>query len=112
MLLGSDLLADVVFGGYDPAFSGIGIHARSGELMTDKLGVSSMDFGATLLALADIDPQPYLPQGRFCPQSWAPHKRAHRGPYLRCRQSLIFRPRGGGDKKASCSYHPLAEIHP
>ena len=65
MLLGSGFAGGRQFGGYDPAFSGIGIHARSGELMTDKLGVSSMDFGATLLALADIDPQPYLPQGEI-----------------------------------------------
>ncbi len=64
MFLGAGIQGGQQFGGYDPSFSGIGFDGQTGRLMPDQLGVSSMDFGATLLALAGLDPGRYLPQSR------------------------------------------------
>ena len=61
MIIGNGIKGGRAIGSYTDNFSGIGFDHRTGTLMPDVIGVSSQDFGATLLAMADIDPRKFLP---------------------------------------------------
>ncbi len=60
MLIGNFIDGGRSLGGYTENFSGVGFDPNTGALIPDALGVSSADFGATLLTMADIDPGPVL----------------------------------------------------
>lgn len=64
MVIGNAIAGGREIGAYDNSFSGVGVDPRSGELDSNALGVSSLDFGATLLAMADVDPAKHLPGAR------------------------------------------------
>jgi len=64
MVIGNSIRGGRSLGAYSHNFSGIGFDQRSGELTPDIIGVSSEDFGATLLSMAEIDPGIYLPNAR------------------------------------------------
>ncbi len=61
MIIGNATAGGRQIGAYDLQFSGVGVDPASGDLDPDALGVAAEDFGATLLALADVDPAPILP---------------------------------------------------
>ena len=61
MIIGNTPSGGREIGAYDQQFSGVGVDPASGDLVPESLGVSAEDFGATLLALADVDPAPLLP---------------------------------------------------
>jgi len=56
MLLGSGVRGAAVIGGYDPGLIGEAVDFGSGEVSDTGRRITSADFGATLLALGDIDP--------------------------------------------------------
>jgi len=61
MLLGGGFTGDRVIGAYDDLYYGKGIHPATGELDPKSPILTAESFGATLLALADIDPADILP---------------------------------------------------
>ena len=64
MLIGNAIEGGRALGAYTENFSGVGFDPATGVLMPDAIGVSSADFGATLLAMADIEPGSVLPHAR------------------------------------------------
>ena len=56
MLVGDGITGDRVVGGFDPLYYGLGVDPGSGEVDADAQLLSAEAIGATLLALADIDP--------------------------------------------------------
>lgn len=59
MVIGPGVVGDRVYGGYSSLYTGIGVGADSGP-DPSIAGISAESLGATLLALADVDPQEYL----------------------------------------------------
>lgn len=64
MVIGKGIKGGRSIGSYNNSFSGIGFDHRNGKLQDDIIGVSSEDFGATLLAMAGIDSGIFLPNAR------------------------------------------------
>ena len=64
MLISSGISGGRSIGAYNENFSGVGFDTNTGILVPDAIGVSSTDFGATLLAIADIDPAQFLSGAR------------------------------------------------
>ncbi len=64
LMVGPGITGNRVVGAFDDLYGGIGVDAASGELNPDERGISSLDVGATLLALGDVDAQAILPSGR------------------------------------------------
>lgn len=60
MIVGRDVTGGRVVGGFDEAFYGRGVDPASGELDDGAQALSAEAVGATLLALADVDPEPYV----------------------------------------------------
>ena len=56
MLVGPSLTGGRAVGGYDAGYTGLGIDPASGEIDPDRASPSPAQLGATLLALADLDP--------------------------------------------------------
>jgi uncharacterized protein (DUF1501 family) len=56
LLLGPGLTGSREIGGYTELYNGIGVDAASAEPDASKPGIAADEVGATLLALADIDP--------------------------------------------------------
>ena len=56
MLIGPGLTGGRVVGGYDDGYSGLGIDPATGELDPKRPATTPAQLGATLLALADLDP--------------------------------------------------------
>ena len=56
MLVGPGLTGGRAVGGYDAGYTGLGIDPASGEIDPDRASPSPAQLGATLLALADLDP--------------------------------------------------------
>jgi Protein of unknown function (DUF1501) len=63
MLVGSGFQGDRVISGFDTNGLGTACDFDTGEILSKGVGVSSENFGATLLAMADIDPGESLPVG-------------------------------------------------
>ena len=61
MFVGNAIAGGRALGGYTENFSGVGFDSSTGIINPDAIGVSASDFGATLLAMADIDPARFLP---------------------------------------------------
>ncbi len=61
MLVGDGITGDRVVGGYDSLYYGSGVEPSSGEVRDDAQLVSAEAVGATLLALADVDPAEHVP---------------------------------------------------
>lgn len=64
MMIGKGIKGGRSLGSYTHNFSGVGFDHRSGRPMHDVIGVSSEDFGATLLAMAGIESGLFLPNAR------------------------------------------------
>ena len=60
MLVGAGFQGDRVIGGFDSSYYGRGVDPASGEVGDSAPIFSAESLGATLLAMADIDPDPYL----------------------------------------------------
>jgi len=60
MLVGSGFQGDRVIGGFDDSYYGRGIDPSSGDVSDSSPIFSAESLGATLLAMADIDPDAYL----------------------------------------------------
>lgn len=62
LLIGPGVVGDRSFGAFSPLYTGVGVGSDS---MLDPAipGISAESLGATLLTLADIDPQEYLRKG-------------------------------------------------
>lgn len=60
MMLGAGLAGDRVIGGFDGNFYGELVDPTSGEVADDAQVLSSEAVGATLLALADVDPAEFV----------------------------------------------------
>lgn len=56
MVLGAGVRGGRVYGGYDGGYTGLGVDPASGELDARRPGTSPAQLGATLLALAGLDP--------------------------------------------------------
>ena len=56
MLLGGALNGGRSIGGYDDGYIGLGVDPSNGEVTHNGASLAALDFGATLLSLADIDP--------------------------------------------------------
>ena len=64
MIIGNGIKGGRSLGAYTNNFSGVGFDHRNGKLLHDVIGVSSEDFGATLLAMAGIESGLFLPNAR------------------------------------------------
>ncbi len=64
MVIGNTITGGRSIGAYSEYFTGVGFDLVTGELQPESVGISAADFGATLLALADIDPASALPSAR------------------------------------------------
>ncbi len=60
MILGSGITGDRVIGGYDAQHYGLPVDPTSGETHAKGQVLSAEALGATLLALADVDPDAYV----------------------------------------------------
>lgn len=60
MIVGPNVVGDRVIGGFDANFYGKTVDAITGELDPDGAILSAESLGATLLAMADIDPLDYV----------------------------------------------------
>ncbi len=60
MVVGPNLVGDRVIGGFDESFYGRNVDPLSGELAEDGQLLSAEALGATLLAMADVDPLDYV----------------------------------------------------
>lgn len=60
MLVGPGLTGSRVVGGFDRQFTGETVDPGSAEVTADGAVLSAESLGATLLAMADIDPEPYV----------------------------------------------------
>lgn len=61
MIIGSGITGGRTIGGYDDGYIGIGVDPKTGERDTNRAGISAETFGATLLALGDVDTEQFLP---------------------------------------------------
>ena len=61
MVVGPNLAGDRMIGGFDENFYGKYVDPLSGDVDEDGAILSAESLGATLLAMADVDPQDYLP---------------------------------------------------
>jgi hypothetical protein len=61
MIIGPGITGNRTIGAYDDNYFGIGVHPSTGELDHDRTGISAETFGATLLALGDVDSEQFLP---------------------------------------------------
>ncbi len=61
MLLGPGVQGNRQVGAYTPEYLGIGVDPSTGDLDTGRVGISTADLAATLLALGDMDPGDHLP---------------------------------------------------
>ncbi len=60
MMVGKDITGGRVVGAFDDLFYGRGVDPASGEVDDNSQALSAEAVGATLLALADVDPDPYV----------------------------------------------------
>ncbi|HHO51897.1 MAG TPA: DUF1501 domain-containing protein [Deltaproteobacteria bacterium] len=60
MIVGKDVTGGRVVGGFDESFYGRGVDPATGEIDDGAQALSAEAVGATLLALADVDPDPYV----------------------------------------------------
>jgi uncharacterized protein (DUF1501 family) len=60
MLLGAGLTGDRVIGGFDDNYYGQTVDPGSGDVADSGQVLSAESIGATLLALADVDPADYV----------------------------------------------------
>jgi uncharacterized protein (DUF1501 family) len=60
MVIGPNLVGDRVIGGFDRTFYGKPIDTVSGDLYEGGSTLSAESLGATLLAMADVDPLAYV----------------------------------------------------
>jgi uncharacterized protein (DUF1501 family) len=56
LVIGAGVQGGRTIGGFTPLYGGIGADPKSGDLDPKRPGVDAKSFGATLLALADVDP--------------------------------------------------------
>ena len=63
MLIGPGVRGGAVIGGYDTSFVGRPLDLTTGELRDDGVRATAENLGATLLALADVDPGALAPVG-------------------------------------------------
>ena len=61
MLIGAGFDSGRVIGGFDASYNGLAIDSGSGELYAGGEDLSAESLGATLLAMADVDPRDYVP---------------------------------------------------
>jgi uncharacterized protein (DUF1501 family) len=61
MFTGGGITGGRVFGGYDEDFQGLAIDPSSGDVHPSGIALQASHFGATILALGDVDPGPLLP---------------------------------------------------
>ncbi|MEM1348126.1 MAG: DUF1501 domain-containing protein [Myxococcota bacterium] len=61
ILTGGPVKGNRTFGAFTDRFTGVGVDPASGELDPKSVGISSAQLGATLLAIADIDPAGLIP---------------------------------------------------
>ena len=61
MFMGAGVRGGQVIGGYDAGLVGQRINVNDGGLDPNGTALSSLNFGATLLALAGVDPNDYVP---------------------------------------------------
>jgi len=61
LLVGPGLAGNHVVGGYDASYNGERVDLQSGDVSTSGVGIASENLGATLLALANVDPAPIVP---------------------------------------------------
>ncbi|NUO51147.1 MAG: DUF1501 domain-containing protein [Polyangiaceae bacterium] len=61
MIIGPGITGNRTIGAYTPNYLGVGVDPNTGELDHARTGVSAETFGATLLALGDVDPAQFLP---------------------------------------------------
>ena len=61
MIISNTITGGRALGAYTENFSGVGFDPRAGLLIPKTAGVSSADFVATLLTMADIDSDQVLP---------------------------------------------------
>ncbi len=61
MIIGPGITGNRTVGGYGDSYFGIGVDPTSGELDRDRAGIAAETFGATLLALGDVDSEQFLP---------------------------------------------------
>jgi uncharacterized protein (DUF1501 family) len=60
LVIGPGITGGRTIGGYTDLYAGIGVDPASGELDPARAGIDAKSFGATLLALGDVDPGQYL----------------------------------------------------
>jgi hypothetical protein len=63
MLIGAGITGGRSIGGFDEYVTGLPIDMETGELSDGGNRVTAADVGATLLALGDVDPGEFLPDG-------------------------------------------------
>jgi hypothetical protein len=56
MVIGAGVRGGQVVGGFDDSGFGAATDFASGEVLSDGPGITAANFGATLLALGDVDP--------------------------------------------------------
>ena len=61
MIIGPGITGGRTIGGYDDGYIGVGVDPATGELDPARNGISAEAFGATLLALGDVDSREFLP---------------------------------------------------
>lgn len=64
LMIGPGITGNRVVGAFDDLYGGIGVDVATGELNGEERGIPSVDVGATLLALGDVDAKAVLPSGR------------------------------------------------
>ena len=60
LIIGPGITGGRTIGGYTELYAGIGVDPATGELDNARAGIDAQAFGATLLALGDIDPGEYI----------------------------------------------------
>jgi hypothetical protein len=61
MVIGPGVAGGRVVGGFDDSGYGAATDFASGDVMAEGPGISAANFGATLMALGDVDPGETLP---------------------------------------------------
>ncbi len=61
MIIGPGITGNRTIGAYDNNYLGVGVDPTTGELDHERTGISAETFGATLLALGDVDSEQFLP---------------------------------------------------
>ncbi|HHH11046.1 MAG TPA: DUF1501 domain-containing protein, partial [Sorangium sp.] len=60
LIIGPGITGGRSVGGYTDLYAGVGVNPATGELDSARPGIDARAFGATLLALGDVDPGEYL----------------------------------------------------